>query len=103
MGRADRIERETQRTFEAARLIGFWTVSVWSKKIKRLDQLVKFAWEDTKKLNEEAINYVKERHAKFAKALEKLKAIPWGKGKVIDFSNEEELRKIRVPKPNREA
>lgn len=105
LGRSEAVERDVITQYEVGRMIGFFSVSVWTKKIKRVDQLIKFAWEETAELAQETVEYVKKRHEKFAHVFEKLKAIPWGEGKKINLQDEKEVMDVikRVPRPNREA
>lgn len=105
VGRANRIEREQRHELETARMISFYSVSPWTKKLRRFTDLMKFWWdEEDAVINREVVEAVKQRRAKFLHVIEKLNSIPWGQGEKVDIANDQARLKIsRVIKPNPKA
>lgn len=101
-GRVDMRESDYTLHWSIGRFISFIIRGLVDSKVKRPSDLMKFPWEH-EDIDKKTAEWVKKRWEKFRDRFEKLKSIPWGEGKKIDFDNREEMKSFRPPKPNTKA
>lgn len=98
IGRIEAKETKFRTWHTVARMIGFWVVAPWTKKLKRFEDLILFPWEESPDIPSEAVSEFMARRKRFMRHIERLRSIQPGQAKRVK-PNE----RIKVLKANPNA